>query len=52
LAYISSFTEGNQGRIPTEGLLDIPYSITSEQGTHFIVKETQQEPGRMVLAEW
>lgn len=40
LAYISRFIEGNQHRIPIEGLLDIPYRITSEQGIHFIVKET------------
>lgn len=39
LACISSFIERNQGRNPIAGLLDIPYSITSEQRIPFIVKK-------------
>lgn len=41
--------EGNQGRGPKEGLLESLHRITSDERTHFMVRETRQEPWRILL---
>lgn len=42
----------SRGRNLKAGPLDIPYCITSGQGTHFPASEEQQEPREVLLASW